>query len=280
MPQFAANLSLMYPELPFLERFAAAASDGFEAVEYLFPYAWDSVELAARLRDHGLRQVLFNAPPGGLNRAAMAAAWDTGARGTAALPGCQAEFRAGVQEALRYAQVLQCPRIHLMAGLLPEGQTREAVQAVWIDNLRWAAEQAGVQNCQVLIEPINQRDMPGYILNRQDQAHALLDAVQSPHLKVLMDLYHCQIVEGDVASKLRQYLPTGRVAHLQIAGVPERHEPDQGELNYPYLFDVIDAAGYTGWLGCEYRPARGAVPHGTRDGLEWRTRARIQKVAP
>ena len=264
MPQFAANLSLMYTELPFLERFAAAASDGFTAVEYLYPYAFDPAELAARLRGNCLRQVLFNAPPAGLERTAMAAAWEQGARGTAALPGREAEFRAGVQEALRYAQALDCPRIHLMAGLLPEGATRESLLGQVVSNLRWAAALAGAQGCQVLIEPINQRDMPRYFLNRQDHAHALLDAVDSPHLKVQMDLYHCQIVEGDVASKLRQYLPTGRVAHIQIAGVPERHEPDRGELHYPYLFEVIDHAAYSGWVGCEYRPAAG-----TSAGLGW-----------
>lgn len=269
MPQFAANLSLMYTELPFLERFAAAARDGFAAVEYLFPYAFDTRELSARLRDLGLRQVLFNAPPGGGDRAAMAAAWDAGERGTAAQPGREAEFRAGVQEALRYAEALDCPHIHLMAGCIPEGADRAAPQACYLENLRWAAHAAGAQGRLVLIEPINLRDMPGYFLHRQAQAHALLDAVQSPHLKVQMDLYHCQIAEGDVATRLRQYLPTGRVAHLQIAGVPERQEPDRGELRYPYLFELIDALGYTGWIGCEYRPAAG-----TTQGLGWRDRAR------
>ena len=269
MPQFAANLSLMYTELPFLERFAAAARDGFAAVEYLFPYAFDARELSARLRDLGLRQVLFNAPPGGGDRVAMAAAWDAGERGTAALPGREAEFRAGVREALRYAEALDCPHIHLMAGCIPEGADRAAPQACYLENLRWAAHAAGARGRLVLIEPINLRDMPGYFLHRQAQAHALLDAVQSPHLKVQMDLYHCQIAEGDVATRLRRYLPTGRVAHLQIAGVPERQEPDRGELHYPYLFELIDALGYTGWIGCEYRPAAG-----TTQGLGWRDRAR------
>ena len=269
MPQFAANLSLMYTELPFLERFAAAARDGFAAVEYLFPYAFDTRELSARLRDLGLRQVLFNAPPGGGDRVAMAAAWDAGERGTAALPGREAEFRAGVLEALRYAEALDCPHIHLMAGCIPEGADRATPQACYVENLRWAAHAAGAQGRLVLIEPINLRDMPGYFLHRQAQAHALLDAVQSPHLKVQMDLYHCQIAEGDVATRLRRYLPTGRVAHLQIAGVPERQEPDRGELHYPYLFELIDALGYTGWIGCEYRPAAG-----TTQGLGWRDRAR------
>ncbi len=269
MPRFAANLSLMYTELPFLERFGAAARDGFTAVEYLFPYAFEPGELAARLRHHGLRQVLFNAPPGGLERAAMATAWDQGERGTAALAGREAEFRAGVHAALHYAQALACPRIHLMAGLLPAGLEPAAWHSVYLDNLRWAAEQAGRSGCTVLIEPINPRDMPGYPLNRQGEAHALLQAVDSPHLQVQMDLYHCQIVEGDLATRLRQYLPTGRVGHIQIAGVPERHEPDQGELNYPYLFGLIDALGYEGWIGCEYRPAAG-----TTAGLGWRDRAR------
>lgn len=274
MPQFAANLSLMYTELPFLERFAAAARDGFTAVEYLFPYAWEPAELAQRLRGHGLQQVLFNAPPGGADRASMAAAWDQGARGTAAVAGQQDVFRVGVLEALRYAEALDCPRIHLMAGIVPPGVERESLKPLAVDNLGWAAEQAGRAGRQVLIEPINLRDMPRYFLNRQDHAHELLDAVASPHLKVQMDLYHCQIVEGDVATKLRHYLPTGRVAHLQIAGVPGRHEPDVGELHYPFLFDAIDALGYTGWVGCEYRPAAG-----TSQGLGWRDRALRSQAA-
>ena len=264
MPQFAANLSLMYTELPFLERFAAAARDGFTAVEYLFPYAWEPTELAVRLRAHGLAQVLFNAPPGGADRAAMAAAWEQGARGTAAVAGAQAQFRAGVHEALRYAEALDCPRIHVMCGAVPPGVEREGLKSLVADNLGWAAAQAARAGRTVLIEPINLRDMPRYFLNRQDHAHELLDAVRSDHLKVQMDLYHCQIVEGDVATKLRQYLPTGRVAHLQIAGVPERHEPDRGELHYPYLFALIDALGYAGWVGCEYRPVAG-----TSEGLGW-----------
>ena len=274
MPRFAANLSLMYTELSFLDRFEAAARDGFEAVEYLFPYAWEPAELAARLHAHGLRQVLFNAPPAGLGRAAMARAWDAGERGTAALPGREAEFRAGVLEALRYAEALDCPRIHVMAGRVPAGEEHGAFQAVCAANLRWAAAQAGAQGREVLIEPFNPRDMPGYFLNRQDHAHALLDAVDSPHLKVQMDLYHCQIVEGDVATRLRRYLPTGRVAHIQVAGVPERHEPDRGELHYPYLFALIDALGYAGWVGCEYRPAAG-----TSAGLGWRDRALAARPA-
>lgn len=273
MPKFAANLSMMYPELPFLDRFEAAAKDGFRAVEYLFPYAFAKQELAARLRAHGLQQVLFNAPPGGTDAAAIDAAWAGGGRGTACLPGREAEFRSGVALALDYAQALDCPRIHLMAGLLPAGSTRDALRATYLANLRWAAAEAAQHGREVLIEPINTRDIPGFFLNRQDQAHAVVAEVGAPNLKVQMDLYHCQIVEGDLAMKLRQYLPTGAVGHLQIAGVPERHEPDIGELNYPYLFAVIDevagACGWDGWLGCEYKPRLGGQPGGTSAGLGW-----------
>ena len=281
MPRFAANLSLMYTELPFLDRFEAAARDGFEAVEYLFPYAFDLAELLARLKANGLQQVLFNAPPGGTDAPGIDAAWAAGARGTASVPGREAEFRAGVELALRYADALDCPRIHCMAGLLSEsaaGADQEsAARSVYVSNLRWAATEAAKSGRTILIEPINPRDMPRFFLNRQDDAHAVVQEVGAPNLQVQMDLYHCQIVEGDVAMKLRQYLPTGRVGHLQIAGVPERHEPDVGELNCAYLFEVIDEVaaqcGWQGWVGCEYRPRLGAEPGGTSRGLGWRARA-------
>ena len=281
MPRFAANLSLLYTELPFLDRFEAAARDGFEAVEYLFPYAFDLAELLARLKANGLQQVLFNAPPGGTDAPGIDAAWAAGARGTASVPGREAEFRAGVELALRYADALDCPRIHCMAGLLSEsaaGADQEsAARSVYVSNLRWAATEAAESGRTILIEPINPRDMPRFFLNRQDDAHAIVQEVGAPNLQVQMDLYHCQIVEGDVAMKLRQYLPTGRVGHLQIAGVPERHEPDVGELNCAYLFEVIDEVaaqcGWQGWVGCEYRPRMGAEPGGTSRGLGWRARA-------
>jgi 2-dehydrotetronate isomerase len=274
MPRFAANLSMLYNELPFVDRFAAAAADGFTAVEYLFPYAWPAEQLAALLKAHGLRQVLFNAPPGGGDQApAIEAAWSAGTRGTACLPGREAEFQAGVKLALHYAQVLQCPRVHLMAGLVPAGLARETAHATYVANLRWASAQAALQGVKVLIEPINTRDMPGFYLNLQAQAHAVLAEVDAANLQVQMDLYHCQIMEGDLATKLRLYLPTGRVGHIQIAGVPERHEPDVGEINHTYLFKLLDelsaACGWDGFVGCEYRPARGAVPGGTSQGLGW-----------
>ena len=274
MPQFAANLSMMYPELPFMQRFAAAAQDGFKAVEYLFPYAFSKQQLAQELKTHGLQQVLFNAPPGGVDTASISHAWDVaGDRGTAAVPGREDEFKAGVVLALDYAEALACPRIHLMAGLIPNGVTREQAQATYIANLRWAADLAARHGRDVLMEPINTRDIPRFFLNRQDHAHDIIAEVGAPNLKVQMDLYHCQIVEGDVASKIRKYLPTGAVGHFQIAGVPERHEPDIGELNYPYLFAVIDevasACGWQGWVGCEYRPLKGGQPGGTSAGLGW-----------
>lgn len=260
MPQFAANLSMLYPELDFLDRFEAAAKDGFKAVEYLFPYACESSEIAARLKAHGLQQVLFNAPPGD---------WEGGERGLACLPGREAEFRAGIGKALDYAAALDCPRIHVMAGLLPVGSERETLYPTYINQLRWAALEAARQGVDVLIEPINTRDIPRFFLNRQDHAHKVVEDVGAPNLKVQMDLYHCQIVEGDLAMKLRHYLPTGNVGHIQIAGVPDRNEPAVGELNYPYLFSVLDELGYAGWVGCEYRPRAGMQPGGTSAGLGW-----------
>ncbi len=267
MPKFAANLSMLYNEHTFLDRFAAAAQDGFQAVEYLFPYEFEAQALRQRLQDHGLQQVLFNAPPGD---------WAAGERGLACLPGREAEFRAGILKAIDYAVTLDCPRIHVMAGLKPAGANLPTLQATYTANLVWAAEQAAKAHKNILIEPINTRDMPGFFLNYQAQAHEVVQAVGAANLQVQMDLYHCQIMEGDLASKLRQYLPTGRVGHLQIAGVPMRHEPDLGEVNHAYLFEVIDevsaACGWQGWIGCEYRPARGAVPGGTSQGLGWRPR--------
>ncbi|MFC9502208.1 2-oxo-tetronate isomerase [Streptomyces sp. NPDC057002] len=259
MPRFAANLSMMYPEYDFLDRFAAASADGFTAVEYLFPYAYDSTELRRRLDDHGLGQVLFNAPPG---------AWESGERGIAALPGRESEVRSGIARALEYAAALDCPRLHVMAGLVPPDLTPKELaehRATYLANLGWAAERAAESEVDILIEPINGRDMPGYFLSRQAEAHAVVREVGAPNLKVQLDLYHCQIVEGDLTTTLRRDLPTGRVGHLQIAGVPDRHEPDSGELDVRHLFGVVDDLGFDGWIGCEYIPRAG-----TSEGLGWR----------
>lgn len=253
MPRFAANLSMMYTEVPFLARFEACARDGFQAVEFLFPYAHPAAEIAAALRANGLQQVLFNAPPGDFER---------GERGTASLAGREDEFRRGIDTAIAYAGVLACPRVHVMAGLLADPARRDEQWARYERNLEWAARRLGDAGLDTLIEPINTRDIPGYLLNTQAQAHGLRERLGVPGLKVQMDLYHCQIVEGDVSTRIRQYI--GGVGHVQIAGVPQRHEPDLGEVNYPYLFEVLDEVGFDGWIGCEYRPRAG-----TQAGLGW-----------
>lgn len=272
MPQFAANLSMLYPELDFLDRFDAAAQDGFKGVEFLFPYGYATRDIRARLQANDLQLVLFNAPPAGSDRDAMASAWARGERGTACLAGRESEFRHGITHAIDTALALECPRIHVMAGLAPQGADGNELESTYIANLQHAAQQAAIVDLQLLIEPINTRDMPHYYLTHQAQAHAVVRSVGAPHLQVQMDIYHCQIMEGDIATKLRQYLPHGRVGHMQIAGVPDRHEPDPCELNYPYLFSLIDELGYDGWVGCEYRPRLGNQPGGTRQGLSWMPR--------
>jgi hydroxypyruvate isomerase len=253
MPKFAANLTMMFTELPFPERFAAAAAAGFEGVEFLFPYDHPAEEVAGWLEASGLTNALFNLPPGD---------WAAGERGIAALPGREAEFQASVETALGYARALGTPSLHVMAGLVPQGAQSGAHRATYIENLTRAAGRCAQEGRTLVIEPINGRDMPGYFLSRQGDAHAICAEVGADNLKVQMDFYHTQIVEGDVATKLRQFLP--RVGHVQIAGVPDRHEPDQGELNNDYLLGLLDELGYAGWVGCEYRPAGATV-----DGLGW-----------
>lgn len=247
MPKFAANLSMMFTEHAFLDRFAAAADAGFTGVEYLFPYDFEAEEIRSALTDAGLRQALFNTPPGD---------WKAGERGMAAIPGRNGEFRDFFAQALDYADVLQPDAIHVMAG----NAAGKSAQATFIDNLTWAAEEAGDQ--QLVIEPINSRDMPGYFLNRSDQAVAILQTVGAPNLKLQFDMYHVQIMEGDLTRRLEKMQPF--LGHVQIAGVPDRHEPDAGELNFPHLFRTLDRLEYTGWVGCEYHPAGDTVA-----GLGW-----------
>ncbi|MFL9874481.1 2-oxo-tetronate isomerase [Paraburkholderia megapolitana] len=253
MLRFAANLTMMYTEHAFLDRFAAAAKDGFKAVEYLFPYDFPAAELKTRLDENGLTQALFNAPPGD---------WAGGERGIASLPGREDEFRRGIDTALGYARVLGNRRLHVMAGLIAAGESRERHREVYLQNLAYAANVAQAEGITIVIEPINTRDFPGFFLNRQDDAQSVCAAVGAPNLKVQFDCYHCQIVEGDLAVKLKRDI--AGIGHIQIAGVPERHEPDTGELNYPYLLDLIDSLGYDGYIGCEYRPRAG-----TSAGLGW-----------
>ena len=257
MPRFAANLSFLFPDLPFLERFGAAAACGFKAVEYLFPYDHPPERIVELLRGNGLEQALFNMPPGD---------WDKGERGIAALPGREEEFAAGVGRALDYARALGCPRVHAMAGILPSGVSREAAERTFVANLGRAVDRAAAHGITVQIEPINDRvDMPGYFLTRADQAMAVIEQV--PGLKLQYDLYHQQIMAGDLTGTLRRHFAA--ISHIQIAGVPGRTEPDTGEIAYDVLFGELDSRGFEGWVGCEYRPRRGTEPGGTRAGLGW-----------
>lgn len=253
MPKFAANLTMMFNEVPFPQRFAAAAAAGFKAVEFLFPYDHTPQEVAGWLTENGLENVLFNMPPGD---------WAAGERGIASLPGREEEFRASVARALEYAQALGTPRLHAMCGLLKDEADRAVHRRTYVENLRYAARELAKHDLMLLIEPINTRDIPGYFLNSQADAHAVREEVGAANLKVQMDFYHVQIVEGDIAMKFRKYFD--HVGHIQVASVPERNEPDDGEVNYRYLFRLVDALGYRGWIGCEYRPRAGSA-----EGLGW-----------
>lgn len=244
---------MMYGEVPFLDRFALAAADGFTGVEYLFPYEYEPRELKALLDTHGLRQVLFNAPPGD---------WAGGERGIASLPGREDEFCSAMEKALQYAAVLECRTVHIMSGNSVPLLLRERQRAVFKSNLSKAADMALEKGVTLVLEPINHRNMPQYFLERQDEAQAIVAELNKPNIAVQFDIYHCQITEGDVATRLKRDLP--RIGHIQIAGVPDRHEPDQGEVNYEWLFRYLDSLGYAGWIGCEYTPAGN-----TSAGLGW-----------
>lgn len=253
MPRFAANLSMLFNDVPFLERFGRAAAAGFKGVEFLFPYDYAPAHLAELLAQHGLTQVLFNLPPGD---------FVAGERGLAALPERQAEFREGVDRAIDYARALGCGQLHAMAGLVSDERLLPQMRETYLDNLRHAARRLAVHGLTLLIEPINTRSIPGYFLNHQAEAHAILAELGEPNLKVQMDFFHAQIMDGDLAESFKRF--QAGVGHVQVAGVPDRHEPDGGEVNYSYLFQLLDDAGYPGWIGCEYRP-RGL----TEDGLGW-----------
>ena len=253
MPKFAANLSMMYLEFQFCDRFSAAANDGFKGVEVLFPYQWPSSEIAQWSEAAGVTQVLINSPPGN---------WNENERGLAALPGRETEFQDGIGMALEYAKALDCPRIHVMAGLRLENVSDRLLYDTYELNLHFAALEAAKQGCNIIIEPINTRDVPGYFLNRQADAHSIIETLNLPNLRLQMDLYHLQIAEGDLIMKIRQYINI--IDHFQIAGVPGRHEPNIGEVNFECLYDLIDGLDFKGWIGCEYRPIKG-----TSSGLVW-----------
>jgi hydroxypyruvate isomerase len=250
MPKFAANLSWLYQELPFLDRFDAAARSGFKAVEFLFPYQFNAAEISSRLRETGLTAVLFNLPPGDFAK---------GDRGIAAIPDREKEFRSSVQLALEYASILELRRLHVMAGIT-HGIEQEKARATFLSNLEFALSQA--TDLELLIEPINNRDFPGYYLTTIEEAAGILAALKHPRLRIQLDWYHAQIMGGDLARRTEKYF--SNIGHFQLAGVPDRAEPDVGEIHYPYLFHLIDSLRYDGWIGCEYRP-KGR----TEDGLRW-----------
>jgi 2-dehydrotetronate isomerase len=253
MPNFAANLSMMFQEHAFLDRFAVAARAGFRGVEFLFPYEHPVAEVRARLREHNLTQALFNLPPGH---------WDQGERGIAILPGREAEFRGYVAQAIEYAQAIGCEQLHVMAGIVTPGADRTQCERTYVENLRYAAAQMKPHGIRALLEPINTFDIPGYFLNTTEQARRVMELAGSDNLFLQLDLYHRQMMQGNLAQTIETHLPV--VRHMQIAGVPGRHEPDVGEINHPFLFDLIDRLGYRGWIGCEYRPKAATV-----EGLGW-----------
>ncbi|WP_297363429.1 hydroxypyruvate isomerase [Thauera sp.] len=253
MPKFNANLTMLFNEVPFLDRFQAAAEAGFKGVEFLFPYAFDKDEIAGRLDRHGLVQVLHNLPAGD---------WDGGERGIACHPDRVGEFQDGVERAIEYATALGCKQVNCLAGITPAGVDADTVHATFVANLRFAAAKLEDAGIRLLIEPINTFDIPGFHLNRTAQAIALIAEVGSPNLWLQHDIYHMQRMEGELANTIAKHLP--KIAHLQIADTPGRHEPGSGEINYAWLFRFIDQLGYDGWIGCEYKPAAG-----TREGLGW-----------
>jgi hydroxypyruvate isomerase len=253
VPRFAANLTMLFSELPFLDRFAAAEAAGFSGVEYLFPYDFDKADLREQLDEHGLTQVLHNLPAGN---------WGTGERGIAILPERVDEFRDGVARAIDYAKALDCRQLNCLVGIAPRDADPFELNEVLVGNLRFAADALAKQRIKLLVEPINTLDFPGFFLNRTEQAVQLITDVRSSNLFIQYDIYHMQVMEGDIARTVQKHLP--RIAHIQLADNPGRNEPGTGEINYPFLFRHLDTIGYRGWVGCEYKPRTTTV-----DGLGW-----------
>jgi 2-dehydrotetronate isomerase len=252
MPRFNANLSWLFQEKPLLDRFAPAASAGFTAIEILFPYDQPASDIRSALRSNGQELVLINAPPGNFS---------AGERGLAALPGREKDFREAFGKALDYAEALDCPRIHVMSGITRDWDQTEA-HRTFLTNLEYTLQKVGNAGLSILIEPINTRDFPGYFLTTVEQADGILQELSHPALKIQFDWYHAQIMGGDLARRTEKFFP--KIGHFQLAGVPDRAEPDLGEVNFPYLFNLVDALHYDGWIGCEYRP-KGR----TEEGLGW-----------
>ncbi len=256
MPKFAANLTMLFTELPFLQRFGAAAEAGFEAVEFLFPYAFAVEDIKRELDTNRLKLVLHNLPAGN---------WDGGERGIACLPDRVQEFRSGVATAIRYAQSLGVGQLNCLAGKVPAGVVGEVLRQTLVDNLRFAAAELRAAGLRLLIEPINTFDIPGFYLNRTQQAVEILDEIGADNLYVQYDIYHAQRMEGELGATLKKHL--SRIGHIQLADNPGRNEPGTGEINYAWLFKHLDSIGYTAWVGCEYKPATT-----TTEGLGWRER--------
>lgn len=253
MPKFSANLTMIFNEVDFLDRFERAAKAGFKGVEYLFPYAWSKEKLAERLNRYGLVQVLHNLPAGD---------WQAGERGIACLPGREGEFRDGVGTAIQYAKALGCPRLNCLVGKAPPDAPIEKIHRTLVDNLRFAAEALEKEGIRLLIETLNDQDIPGFFLVRTRDVFRLFQEIGHPNLYLQYDVYHMQIMEGNLTKTILSNLD--RIGHIQIADVPGRHEPGTGEINFGNLFNFLDEAGYDGWIGCEY------VPKGrTEDGLKW-----------
>jgi hydroxypyruvate isomerase len=256
MPRFNANLSMMFTEVPFLDRFGAAARAGFKGVEFLFPYEFAAEQIREQLDRHGLEMVLFNMPPGD---------FAAGDRGLACDPARVTEFQDGVGRALGYASVLGATRLHVMAGLRPRGVNDATMRETYLSSLRFAGAACAGAGITILIEAINSRDIPGFYLNTSAQAFDVMHYAALPNLRFQYDIYHMQIMEGDLAPTIERNLD--RIGHMQLADTPGRHEPGTGEINHDFLFGHIDRIGYTGWIGCEYRPAGR-----TEDGLGWMRR--------
>jgi hydroxypyruvate isomerase len=253
MPKFAANLTMLFNELEFMARFEAAAKAGFRGVEYLFPYPFPKERLAEELSKHRLTQVLHNLPAGD---------WAAGERGIACHPSRTGEFQDGVGKAIEYATALGCKQLNCLAGITPKDSSFEQAEQTFVDNLSFAAKALSAASIRLLIEPINTRDIPGFFLNGTKLALLLMDKVGSPNLFLQYDVYHMQIMEGDLAPTIQRNL--SRIPHLQIADNPGRNEPGTGEINYPFLFQFLDGLGYEGWIGCEYKPKTT-----TLEGLSW-----------
>ncbi|MBS3906978.1 MAG: hydroxypyruvate isomerase [Syntrophaceae bacterium] len=253
MPKFSANLTMLFNEADFIDRFERAARAGFKGVEYLFPYGWSKEELKEQLNKYGFVQVLHNLPAGN---------WQAGERGIACLPGREGEFQDGVGKAIEYAKALECSRLNCLVGKKPQGVSSEKVRQTLVDNLRFAADALEKEGIRFLIEPLNDQDMPGFYLVRTRDAFQLMEEVNHPNLFLQYDIYHMQIMEGNLTKTILSNL--ARIGHIQLADIPGRHEPGTGEINFANLFRFIDEAGYNGWVGCEYIPAGK-----TEDGLKW-----------